>query len=123
MPEPAKQPARVFVSEPITPLGGFQPSRLASGLTSAPQAFEWRGRRFSVRKTRSEAKVSEPEGHREGGERYFRRQEFVVELEDGLTATLYFVRNPTQRRGPGQPRWFLYDIDPAALNDLDDRSV
>ena len=99
-----------FVSEAITPeKGTFQAGPLASGLASLPAAFIWRGARLAVRTVHSEVKVSRPERFHEGHERYLKRQEFVVEFEDGSVATIYFERHARPGTRPTQ-RWFLYEI-------------
>lgn len=99
-----------FVSEAITPeRGTFKAGPLASGLASLPEAFRWRGARLAVKRVLSEVKVSRPERFHEGHERYLKRQEFVLEFEDGSVGTIYFERHARPGTRPTQ-RWFLYEI-------------
>jgi hypothetical protein len=56
-------------------------------------------------------KVSTPEA---SGERYLRRQEFVVDLDSGERATIY-VQRQAGRGASGsaaRQRWFLYSLEP-----------
>ena len=94
-----------FVSEPITPEpGSFSTELMVSGLAALPAAFVWRKRRYEVVECLEHRKVSATEGGRPGGERYLRRQVFVVKLDTGQQATLYMQRQARQ--------WFLYSIEP-----------
>jgi hypothetical protein len=104
-----------FISEPITPdKGGFDPSALTSGLAGLPAGFTWRGRRYVIEECLEHRKVTAPEGHREGNERYLRRQEFVVRLDTGQTAVLYIERQASRGASAkaARQRWFLYTITP-----------
>ncbi|MFG0330263.1 MAG: DUF6504 family protein [Phycisphaerales bacterium] len=110
MPDERDGTSRVFVSEPITPeSGSFRPEALATGLTSAPASFVWRGRRFEVRRVIEETKRSGRERGRSDGELYLRRQEFLVEVDGGAVATIYFERTRARGDRSGRSRWFIYD--------------
>lgn len=102
-----------FVSEPITPQrGSFSTEPMAAGLASLPRAFTWRNRRYEIVECIRHEKVSAPEGHTEGKERYLRRQLFLVRLNTGQTATLYVQRQARRGASPqaARRRWFLYSI-------------
>ena len=105
-----------FVSEPIEPeAGSFATDMIGQGLASLPAAFIWRGRRYAIVECLEHVKQSSPEGHTAYGERYLRRQQFVVRLDSGQTATIYFQRQPARgaRGRARKKRWFLYTITPA----------
>ena len=105
--------AHEFVSEPIEPeAGSFLPEMMARGLAALPGAFTWRGRRYGIIECLEHEKVSAAEGHKPGGERYLRRQQFVVRLDTGQTATIYVTRQPAAgaRGAAARQRWFLYTI-------------
>jgi hypothetical protein len=102
-----------FISEPIQPEAGtFATDMIGQGLASLPAAFTWRGRRYAIVECLEHVKQSSPEGHKAGGERYLRRQQFVVKLDSGQTATIYFQRQarPSARGRAAKQRWFLYTI-------------
>ena len=112
MRDPASRPQE-FVSEPIEPeAGSFSPEMMTRGLAALPGAFRWRGRRYRVIECLEHEKVSAAEGHRPGAERYLRRQQFVVRLDTGQTATIYVTRQPAAgaRGAAARQRWFLYTI-------------
>lgn len=109
-----------FVSEPIEPEAGtFSPELMASGLAGLPGAFTWRGRRYEIVECLEHRKISAAEGHKVGGERYLRRQQFLVRLDSGQTATIYVTRQAAAGTGRGgrgaaaRRRWFLYTISDA----------
>ncbi len=107
------EPEREFVSEPIEPeAGSFSPEMMTRGLAALPGAFRWRERRYRVLECLEHEKVTAVEGHRPGGERYLRRQQFVVRLDTGQTATIYVTRQPAAgaRGAAARQRWFLYTI-------------
>ena len=103
----------MFVSEPITPeRGSFSPEMMAKGLASPPGAFIWRDRRYEIVECLEHTKQSSREGGHAGGELYLRRQQFVVRLETGEIATIYFERTarPGRTTRSAKNRWFLYEI-------------
>jgi len=103
-----------FVSEPIQPeRGSFSTELMARGLASLPAAFTWRNRRYEIVECVHHEKQSSPEGGAAGGERYLRRQVFVVRLHTGQTATLYVQRQAPRGASPraAKRRWFLYSIE------------
>ena len=102
-----------FISEPIEPeAGSFRTELMTAGLASLPAAFTWRGRRYEIVECLRHVKRSAAEGHRAGGERYLRRQEFLVRLDSGQTATIYVQRQAGRgaRGRSARRRWFLYTI-------------
>jgi hypothetical protein len=116
-PDPDESADVEFISEPIEPeAGSFRTDLMTAGLASLPGAFTWRGRRYEIVQCLRHTKRSGPEGHTAGGERYLRRQEFLVRLDSGQTATIYVQRHAS--RGAtgrsGRQRWFLYTISSPA---------
>ncbi len=102
-----------FISEPIEPeTGSFSTELMARGLAALPGAFTWRGRRYEVVDCLDHFKVSSPEGGKAGGERYLRRQVFIVRLDTGQRAKLYVQRHaPRGASGRvSKQRWYLYSI-------------
>ncbi len=103
----------VFISEPIEPEpGSFSTELMARGLAALPGAFTWRARRYEVVECLDHFKESAPEGGKAGGERYLRRQVFIVRLDTGQRAKLYVQRHaPRGASGRvSKQRWFLYSI-------------
>lgn len=102
-----------FISEAIQPEpGSFSTELMARGLAALPGAFTWRGRRYEVVECLDHFKESSPEGGKAGGERYLRRQVFIVRLDTGQRAKLY-VQRQAPRGASGRVskrRWFLYSI-------------
>ncbi len=104
-------PDHEFISEPIkTDAGTFDAAAMARGQPGLPAGFSWRGRHYVVRQLLASWKQSEAEGHRPGGERYYRKHFFRVRTDTGETMLLYAVRHLK----PGEPpkrRWWLYTIE------------
>ncbi len=102
-----------FISEPIDPEpGSFSTELMARGLAALPGAFTWRGRRYEVVECLDHFKETSNEGSKAQGERYLRRQVFIVRLDTGQRAKLYIQRH-APRRASGRvtkQRWFLYSI-------------
>ncbi|MBN2562179.1 MAG: cytoplasmic protein [Phycisphaerae bacterium] len=100
-----------FVSEAITPdPGTFDAAAMARGQPGLPAGFTWRGRHYVIRELLESWKQTEAEGHRRGGERYYRKHYFRVWTDSGETMTIYAVRHVK----PGENarrRWWLYSID------------
>ena len=104
-----------FISEPIEPeAGSFSTDLMSQGLAALPRAFTWRGLRYGIVRCLSHTKQSQAEGHTTDGERYLRRQQFIVELDTGQTATIYVQRHaPRGSKGrSAKRRWYLYSISP-----------
>ena len=102
-----------LISEPIEPEpGSFSTELMARGLAALPGAFTWRGRRYEVVECLDHFKESSPEGGKAGGERYLRRQVFIVRLDTGQRAKLYIQRHaPRGASGRvSKQRWFLYSL-------------
>ncbi len=104
-----------FVSEPIEPeAGSFSTEMMVQGLAALPGAFTWRGNRYEIVECLSHSKLSAREGHSATGERYMRRQQFVVKLDTGQTATIYIERHAKPGRVAGggrkRQRWYLYTL-------------
>ncbi len=109
---PAENPAdREFVSELITPdAGTFDAAAMARGQPGLPAGFTWRGRHYAIRQVLEEWKQSEAEGHRPGGERYYRRHYFRLRTDGGEIMTIYAVRHVKRGQNP-RKRWWLYSIE------------
>ncbi len=102
-----------FISEPIEPeSGSFSTELMARGLAALPGAFTWRGRRYEVVECLDHFKESAPEGGKAGGERYLRRQVFIVRLDTGQKAQLYVQRQPSSGASAraAKRRWYIYSI-------------
>lgn len=99
-----------LVSEPLTPLGGFDTAAMATGVAGLPTGFAWRGVEYTVVQRLETWKQSGPEIGRLGGERYLRRHCFRVRMSDGTIWTVYCLRH-TPRGGSPKRRWFLYSIE------------
>ena len=99
-----------FISEPIVPEpGSFSTELMARGLAALPGAFTWRGRRYEVVECLDHFKETSTEGSAAQGERYLRRQIFIVRLDTGQQAQLYVLRQPSSGRA-AKRRWFIYSI-------------
>jgi hypothetical protein len=104
-----------FVSEPIEPeAGSFAAEMMTQALAGLPGAFTWRGRRYEIVECLRHVKRSAPEGHTATGQRYLRRQQFLVRLDTGQVASIYVERQARRGAGPrsAKQRWFLYTISP-----------
>ncbi|MFQ5430308.1 MAG: DUF6504 family protein [Phycisphaerae bacterium] len=100
-----------FVSETVSPdRGTADASAMSRGLAGLPTGFTWRGRHYAIREVLQQWKQSEPEGHRPGAERYYRKHYFRVRVDSGETMTLYVVRHMKRGENPTR-RWWLYSID------------
>ena len=102
-----------FISEPIDPEpGSFSTELMARGLAALPGAFTWRGRRYEVVECLDHFKETSTEGIRAQGDRYLRRQVFIVRLDTGQRAQLYVQRQPPAgaTRLAAKRRWYIYSI-------------
>ena len=100
-----------FVSEPIKPdVGAFDVQAMARGQPGLPAGFTWRGRHYGITGLLESWKQSEAEGHRAGGERYYRKHFYRVLTDGGETMTIYAVRHCKPGENP-RKRWWLYSID------------
>jgi len=105
------EPGGEFISEPIIPEPGTADIQaMAKGLAGLPTAFTWRERRYIIRDVLEQWKMSEPENHRPGGERYYRKHYFRVRVDTDETMTLYAVRHMKRGENPKR-RWWLFSID------------
>ena len=102
---------REYISEAITPDPGTADTfAMARGLAGLPSGFTWRGQHYKLGSILKQWKCSEPEGHRQGAERYYRKHYFQVRVDSGQTMTLYVVRH-TKSGEPPKRRWWLFTID------------
>lgn len=109
-------PMMEFVSEPVTPEPGtFDAGAMSSGLASLPAAFTWRDRRYRIIEVLEHTKLTSVEGGTAQGERYLRRQRFMVRLDSGEVAVLDFHRQTAAKPGgrAARQRWFLFTIERA----------
>ncbi len=99
-----------FISEPITPLGGFDAHAMSKGEPGLPAGFKWRSERFEVIERKKSWKQSEREKGRADGEMYLRRHCYLLQMSDGNEWTVYFTRQPA-RGGSPKRRWYLYSME------------
>lgn len=108
--------AAEFISEPIIPeRGTADVSAMSTGLCGLPASFTWRERQYVIRRVLESWKRSEAEGHRPGGERYYRRHYYRVIVDTGEIMTIYAVR----KLKPGESRknrWQLYTVESNAAD-------
>ena len=83
---------------------------MARGQPGLPTGFTWRGRHYAIREVLQTWKQTEAEGHRPGGERYYRKHCFRIRTDSGETMTIYAVRHAKPGENPRR-RWWLYTID------------
>lgn len=101
-----EQNSEQFISEPITPeAGSFSTELMARGLAALPGAFTWREKRYEILNCLDHYKETSTEGGNAQGDRYLRRQVFIVELDTGETAKIYVLRQSSKKQ-----RWYLYSI-------------
>ena len=99
-----------FISESIVPEpGSFSTELMARGLAALPGAFTWRGRRYEVVECLDHFKETSNEGSAAQGDRYLRKQIFIVRLDTGQKAQLYVQRQPSSGRA-AKRRWYIYSI-------------
>jgi len=98
-----------FVSEAIEPVvgGGLDTAALSAGEPSLPGAFRWRGELRQVAEVLGAGKGYGTEGF--SGEKYLRRHEWRLQMDDGTVWQVYFVRGG--KRGSKAARWFLKAVE------------
>ncbi|MBZ0269612.1 DUF6504 family protein [bacterium] len=98
-----------FVSEPIEPVtdGTLDAAALSAGEPSLPGAFRWRGELREVREVLEAGKGYKTEGF--SGEKYLKRHEWRLMMDDGAVWQVYFVRGG--KRGSKAARWFLKAVE------------
>lgn len=99
-----------FVSEPVTPLpGAFDPEVMRRGEPSLPPGFVWRGREYRVVATAGAGRKTDDSE----GETYVKRHTWRLDMDDGSTWSVYFLRQPAKGaagRGRRQ-RWYLRSVE------------
>jgi [ribosomal protein S5]-alanine N-acetyltransferase len=94
-----------FVSEKLRPVpGSGDLAAMARGEPGVPSAFLWRDQRFEVARIVTTRKLM----GEDRGDVYTRRHYYEIETGDALRMTIYFDRNPTDRRDRKQ--WWLYTL-------------
>jgi len=97
-----------FISETITPLEGFDPTRMTFGEPGVPSKFRWRQREFVVTEL-LEAWKDHGDCTHGSGERYVRKHWYRVRTSDGAICRLYFLRN--FGKAGKRPRWWLHSME------------
>ena len=113
--QPVSRNPGQFISEPLTPLSGFDTSAMARGEPGLPAEFSWRSTVYKVARVLRQWKTSSPEGGVKGAELYLRRHWYEIETQCGRRMTLYCDRQTKNRRKP-KARWWLYSIMPPATS-------
>jgi hypothetical protein len=100
-----------FVSEPIRPTSApISAAALAAGTPSLPEGFTWRKTEHRIAEVLDESKITARESF--SNEKYVRRHQFRVRMEDGAVWTVYFLRQPGRSSGGRKaPRWFLLSVE------------
>jgi len=94
-----------FISQAIEPeAGSFDAQSIARGEPSLPSAFRWGDQHLVVARRLKAWRTTKVDR----ADTYVDRHWFEFETPDGATVTVYFHR----RASRGQPRWWLYTIDP-----------
>lgn len=99
-----------FVSEPVTPTGGFDASAMSRGEPGLPRGFVWREQPYLIDEVLTSWITSSPEGGR--GEMYVRRHWYELRTECGQLMKIYCDRQAKSAHRPKQ-RWWLYTIQAA----------
>ncbi len=101
----------MFVSEPLTPLGGsFDTALMARGEPGLPQHFRWRRQEWHVAAV-LETWKTHGDCRNGSDERYVRRHVFRVQTEEGPLLQIYFQRTMGRRSGKSRLRWWVYSIE------------
>ncbi|MEE8170741.1 MAG: DUF6504 family protein [Phycisphaerae bacterium] len=104
-------PQDELISEPIVPdARTFDATAMARGEPGLPTGFTWRDRHYEIAELTRSWKASEAEGHKRGGERYYRKHFFRVRCRSGEIMTLYALRHMKRGENPRR-RWWLYTIE------------
>lgn len=94
-----------FISKPIVPQGGsFDAGTMSLGEPSLPSSFDWDGEVLPVGDVRKVWRTLKEDR----GDNYVKRHWFEFETSDERVAVVYFDRGAKR----GQPRWWLYTIEP-----------
>ncbi|MBD3162731.1 MAG: cytoplasmic protein [Candidatus Eisenbacteria bacterium] len=97
-----------LVSERIDPLAGSaDPTAMSRGEPGLPAGFVWRGRIVRIREVEEVRRRFGPEPSSK--ERYLRRHEYRLRMEDGAIWVVYCLRQPPRGR-PAGARWYLARI-------------
>ncbi|NJL32048.1 MAG: cytoplasmic protein [Phycisphaerales bacterium] len=97
------------MSEPLEPVKGtFDASAMARGEPGLPAKFTWRGQIHEVDEVLQTWITSAPEGG--SGEMYLRRHWWKLRTSEGVTLTVYCLRQASSRAS-AKRRWFVYSVD------------
>jgi hypothetical protein len=98
-----------FISEAIEPVPGtFDPAGMVRGEPGLPKRFIWRDTEYTVESVIAQWKESGAcKTH--GSEQYLRKHWYKVHCNRGEEMTLYFQRQPRNKR-ENKKRWWLYTI-------------
>ncbi len=93
-----------FISEPIVPVGDFDPSAMSRGEPGLPPGFRWREREWTVAEVLESWREYGDCKHG-SGERYLRKHCFRLRTTDGSVLRIYFQRSFGRARATA--RWWL----------------
>jgi len=102
--------SKEFICEELTPdaeTGDL--SAMLRGEPGLPELFIWRGRKYRVTGVIRKWKSSGP-CHGGGGEMYVRRHWYKINTDPPMTMTIYFDRQPKNRKRP-KARWWVYTVE------------
>lgn len=102
-----------FISERLTPHGDEFALPPAIGEPALPCRFSWRRKIHEVKRIRRRWKGVEPDRTHGGDEWYVHRHWFELEMDNGTSWRVYFMRQPGSRRS-AKARWWLYGVTAAA---------
>lgn len=98
-----------FVSEPLTPIGGFDADAMARGEPGLPKGFRWRKRMIEIAGVLESWKEHGDCRHG-SGERYLRKHVYRLRTVDGLVLKVYFQRSFGKARRIAA-RWWLQSVE------------
>jgi hypothetical protein len=101
-----------FVSEPLTPMGGFDTAAMAQGEPGLPAKFRWRKRTLEIAEVLEQWKEHGDCKHG-SGERYLRKHCYRLRTMDGLVLKVYFQRSFGRSRATAA-RWWLQSVEETA---------
>lgn len=102
-----------FVSEPLTPIGGFDTTAMAQGEPGLPVKFRWRQQTFEIAEI-LERRKEHGDCRHGSGERYLRKHTCRLRTIDGMVIKVYFQRSFGRSR-KSSDRWWLQSVEePAA---------